>query len=506
MESISSVKDIFIIGGGINGTGIAADAAGRGLSVMLCEKGDLASGTSSYSTKLIHGGLRYLEFFEFNMVRKALREREILMKKAPHLIQPLEFVLPHESHLRPAWLIRLGLFLYDHLSARTLIPGPHTVNLTADERGKPLQEQFKKGFSYFDCFTDDARLVVENAIAAREHHAEILTHTEFLSAQRDKTNWKIHLKNTLTGGEYFQYAKALVNTAGPWVHEVNNRIIDNKTLFSIELVKGSHIIVPKLYEGNFAYILQNSDKRIVFAIPYQGQFTLIGTTDVSVDNVKQTAISEDEINYLCKIINNYFKKTITAENIIWAYSGVRCLQGQHSDNPSTTTRDYRFILDSNNETQALLTVIGGKLTTFRDLSENAVNKLQDFFPGMGAAWTANQPLPGGNFKNHNFESFYQQFKTDYPWLPEDLAHRYAKNYGTRASLFLNHTRSLSDLGKHIGAGLYQKEIEYLVQYEWAKTAEDILWRRTKLGLFLGNDDQILNQINNIINYIISALK
>lgn len=479
---MQNCKDLFIIGGGINGTGIAADAAGRGLSVMLCEKDDLASGTSSCSTKLIHGGLRYLEQYEFNLVKKALREREILMRKAPHLIQPLEFILPHEKHLRPAWLIRLGLFLYDHLAARKLIPGSRVINLTQDSRGNALQDIFAKGFSYYDCFTDDARLVIENALAAKDNGAEILTRTEFLSAKRENNFWKIHLKNTETGGEFYSYAKALINTAGPWIKEENSKITNNHTSLSIELVKGSHIVIPKLYEGNFAYILQNKDKRIIFAIPYQDEFTLIGTTDVVVNEPEHPDIDEKETDYLFKIINQYFKKQVSPNKIIWSYSGIRCLQKEDSGKPSEITRDYKLLLESENNALPLLTVIGGKLTTFRLLAEDVLDKLHSFFPSMGPAWTANSPLPGGDFKNHDFKAFYQQFKKDFPWLLRNLAKRYAKTYGTRAYILLENTHELSDLGEHFGAGLYQKEIDYLKQHEWAKTMDDILWRRTKLGL------------------------
>ncbi len=482
-----SIQDIVIIGGGINGAGIAADAAGRGLSVTLCERDDLASGTSSCSTKLIHGGLRYLENFEFSLVRKALREREILMQRAPHLIQPLEFVLPHEKHLRSAFLIRCGLFLYDHLTSRTLIPGSKSIDLSKDIRGEALQLKFYKGFSYYDCFTDDSRLVIANALSAKEHGATILTRTEFISAQRENSYWKILVKNTLTQGEYYLYAKALVNVAGPWVKHVNQSI-KTSTNISIELVKGSHLIIPKLYEGNFAYILQNKDKRIIFTIPYQNQFTLIGTTDILLKDINHSHISEEEINYLCNSVNHYFKKSINVNDIVWSYSGVRCLQSQPTENPSDVTRDYKFLLESENNTQPLLTVIGGKLTTFRTLAEDALTQLQPFFPSMKPAWTASAPLPGGDFKNHDFNLFYQQLKKEYAWLPEQLLYRYAKNYGTRVYLLLDKTHHLQDLGENLGADLYQKEVDYLKHEEWAQTREDILWRRTKLGLVMQNQN------------------
>ena len=475
-------SDIFIIGGGINGTAIAADAAGRGLSVTLCEKNDLASGTSSTSTKLIHGGLRYLEFYEFNLVRKALREREILLKRAPHLIAPLEFILPHEKHLRPAWLIRLGLFLYDHLATHPHLPNSRPVQLQNTDYGKALLPIFKKGFSYYDCFTDDARLVVLNALSARENNAAILTHTEFISAEREQNHWKIHIKNT-SGENVFYFAKALVNATGPWINHVQ------KNKFNIKLVKGSHIVVPKLYDGDFAYILQNSDQRITFVIPYQGGFSLIGTTDILFsDDLNHVTISEEEENYLCNIINQYFKKSIRKKDIIWSYAGVRCLQEDETVNPSKTTRDYKLLIETKNNLP-LLTVIGGKITTHRLLAENALLLLHPFFESMSKEKTENTPLPGGDIENNDFNLFYKKFKKTFSWLPEKIAYRYAKNYGTRAYLFLKGKNSIVDLGVDFSNGLYEKEIDYLIQNEWAKTSDDILWRRTKLGLFFSEEEK-----------------
>lgn len=475
--------DIFVIGGGINGTAIAADAAGRGLTVMLCEKGDLASATSSASTKLIHGGLRYLELYEFHLVRKALKEREILLHRAPNLITPLEFILPHEKHLRPAWLIRLGLFLYDHLAHYDSLPHSKVVNLTKDIRGKMLQSTFTKGFSYYDCFTDDSRLVILNALSAKNHGATISTHTEFMSAQRENNLWKIELKNLHSDEIYFCYAKAIVNTAGSWVKEVQKKITGSSSTFEVELVKGSHIIVPKMYEGDFAYILQNADHRIIFAIPYHNDFTLIGTTDiVYTGNPSDAKISDDEIHYLCSVINQHFKKAISPTDIIWSYSGLRCLQANESKNPSEITRDYKLILESENM-PPLLNVVGGKLTTHRTLAEDVLNKLHPFFPSMGSPWTANEPLPGADFNNQDCENFYRDFKSKYAWLPDNLSTRYAKNYGTHAYQLLYGCYNMEDLGVEFAADLYQIEIEYLIKNEWAETLEDILWRRTKLGLY-----------------------
>lgn len=473
--------DIFVIGGGINGTAITADAAGRGLSVILCEKGDLACGTSSASTKLIHGGLRYLELYEFNLVRKALHECDVLMNRAPNLISPLEFVLPYENHLRPAWLIRLGLFFYDHLAKRERLPSSKSVNFQKDSRGAALLSSFKKGFSYYDCFTDDSRLVVLNALSAKDHGAEILTHTQFISAQRENGLWKIEVKAN-TGEIIFYSAKTLINVAGPYVRDVQKNIIGSTLKFNVELVKGSHIVVPKLYAGDFAYILQNADNRIVFAIPYENDFTLIGTTDVAFQSdLNEIKITPDEINYLCNTINHYFKKHINPADIIWSYAGVRCLRGQEEENLSKITRDYQLLLEDGNEAP-LLTVIGGKLTTHRILAEDVLSKLQKYFPTMGKSWTADSPLPGSDFASHHYSEFYKKFSADYPWLPESITQRYAKNYGTRAYLLLENTHSMADLGEDFSTGLYQKEIEYLIKHEWAKTSEDILWRRTKLGL------------------------
>jgi len=471
--------DIFIIGGGINGIAIAADAAGRGLSVRLCEKNDLSAGTSSASSKLIHGGLRYLEYYEFGLVKKALQEREILLFRAPFLVKPLEFVLPHEKHLRPRWMIRVGLFLYDHLSKRKLLPKSTSISFKNDARGTELQPYLTNGFSYYDCFTDDSRLVMLNAISAKESGAVISTRTEFISAMRENNYWKITLKNILNNEIFFHYAKILLNVTGPWVKETQQKIINSNLTFDINLDKGSHIIVPKLYDGDFAYILQHSDKRIVFAIPYLEKYTLIGTTDIHYTNdLNHINITSDEEEYLCSIINRYFKKTITKKNIIWSYSGVRCLQAQKGHSDVTTTRDFQCLTENVNNLP-LITIIGGKLTTHRVLAETVVDSLKFYFPTMKSAWTSTVPLPGGDMQHHRFDEAY-------PWLPKNLLQRYINQYGTRIKILLENTFSLHDLGDVFSHGLYQKEIEYLIKYEWAMTADDILWRRTKLGLTFSN--------------------
>lgn len=473
--------DIFIIGGGINGVAIAADAAGRGLSVKLCEKSDLSAGTSSASSKLIHGGLRYLEHFEFGLVKKALHERDILLFRAPFLIKPLEFILPHDKHLRSTFIIRMGLFLYNYLCKRKSLPKSTSISFKNNTRGLELQPHITQGFSYYDCFTDDSRLVILNALSAKEHDATILTRTEFISAEREDDFWKIKLKNVLNNEIEFHYSKILINVTGPWVKKTHSKIKSNLT-FDTNLDKGSHIVVPKLYDGDFAYILQNTDRRIVFVIPYLEKYTLIGTTDIHfTDDLNQVSISDDEKDYLCSIINRYFKKKITKNDIIWSYSGVRCLQAQAGHSSITTTRDFQCFTEHINNL-ALITVIGGKLTTHRVLAESVCDQLKSYFPAMRPTWTSTVPLPGGDIPEQDFNKFYDEITKNYPWLPNNIVLRYIKNYGTRIKFLLENTSSLLDLGDDFSNGLYQKEIEYLVKYEWVISADDILWRRTKLGL------------------------
>ncbi len=486
-DSMENAVDLFIIGGGINGAAIAADAAGRGLSVTLCDKGDLGGATSSASSKLIHGGLRYLEQYEFTMVRKALREREILMKRAPHLIQPLQFILPYEKHLRAKWLIRIGLFLYDHLAKRTLLPRSRSLHL----KKHILQAQFNTGFSYYDCLTDDSRLVIANAKSASEQGATILNYTEFVGTTREMNYWKIELRDTFSKKISYCYAKVLVNAAGPWINEVQKKINPHKQ-FPIQLVQGSHIVTKKLYSENHAYILQNQDGRIIFTIPFQRQFTLIGTTDhtltTHLDNLQ---VGKDDIDYLCSLINFYFIKKISPQDIIWMFSGVRCLQDHPAENVSTLTREHKLDLTIEN-TLPILTIIGGKLTTHRILAEEAMQQLNSFFPKMKPAWTAHTFLPGGRLHQNNFIDFYQTLLRNKPWLPEDLAYRYAKSYGSDAYTLLKNIHSISDLGKSFGSDLFEHEVNYLITHEWAKTTEDILWRRTKLGLLISHSVQFFH--------------
>lgn len=476
--------DLAIIGGGINGTGIARDAAGRGLKVLLCEQNDLASGTSSHSTKLIHGGLRYLEHYEFRMVREGLRERERLLKIAPHLIRPLEFIMPHDKKMRPAWLIRLGLVLYDHLAKRVTLPAARSINLKHHLAGKPLLPNFKKGFSYFDCLTDDARLVIANAKSARDLGATILTYTECKNLQVNKDKlWQLSLHDKHQNNDFCVTARVVVNASGPWLNHTNTLAKQNQAASSIKLIKGSHIIVPKFYEGNHAYILQNFDKRVIFVIPYQQDFCLIGTTDIPCLSSTPVAasISTEEIEYLCAAINTHFRHKISSKDIIHTYSGIRALQEDESENPSAITRDYKLEL-LNTATAPFLNIVGGKITTFRCLAEQAVNLIASFFQLSVSSWTDKKSLSGGALPENSISTYFNQLQAQYSWLPADILMRYIKQYGSCCEKILVNCNSIADLGKHYGHGLYEKEINYLISDEWAITAEDILWRRTKLGL------------------------
>ncbi|BCA30413.1 glycerol-3-phosphate dehydrogenase [Metapseudomonas otitidis] len=477
---ISEVYDLAVIGGGINGVGIAADAAGRGLSVFLCERDDLAQHTSSASSKLIHGGLRYLEHYEFRLVREALAEREVLLAKAPHIVRPMRFVLPHRPHLRPAWMIRAGLFLYDHLGKREKLPGSRGLRFGV---GSPLQAGISRGFEYSDCWVDDARLVVLNAMSAREHGAHIHSRTRCVSARRSKGLWHIHLERA-DGTLLSIRSRALVNAAGPWVARLLKDDLKQKSPYGIRLIQGSHIVVPQLYEGEHAYILQNEDRRIVFAIPYLGRFTLIGTTDREYQgDPAKVAITEEETRYLLDVVNQHFKKQISADDILRTYSGVRPLCDDESDDPSAVTRDYTLALDAHPGEAPLLSVFGGKLTTYRKLAESALAQLAPFFPTMGGSWTATATLPGGESMDSQ-EALAEALCERYGWLPNSLARRWAGTYGSRVWKQLEGVANLTDLGEHLGGGLYTREVDYLCREEWAQDAEDILWRRTKQGLFM----------------------
>lgn len=483
------IYDIAVIGGGINGVGIAADAAGRGLSVFLCEKDDLASHTSSASSKLIHGGLRYLEHKEFRLVREALAEREVLLAKAPHIIRPMRFIMPHRPHLRPAWLIRTGLFFYDHLGKREKLLGSNNVYFKDDS---PLNSAITRGFEYSDCAVDDSRLVVLNAMHAREKGADVVTRTRCLSAQRVEGYWVVELENAQ--GSFKIKAKALVNAAGPWVAQFIKQDLELKSPYGIRLIQGSHIIVPKLYEGEKAFIMQNDDRRIVFAIPYLDQYTMIGTTDREYQgDPAQVKITQEEIDYLIEVSNAHFKKQLTQQDIIWTFAGVRPLCDDESDNPSAITRDYTLALSKGEKEQApLLSVFGGKLTTYRKLAESAMQQLKAFFPEMQGSWTATEALPGGE-NMHSVEQLIQEIRAQITDAPEALAKRWASTYGSRIWNILGEITSVDQLGKHFGQGLYAKEVDYLCRFEWVTSTQDVLWRRSKLGLsFMPSEELALD--------------
>ncbi len=477
---LAEVYDLAVVGGGINGAGIAADAAGRGLLTFLCEQHDLASHTSSASSKLVHGGLRYLEHGEFRLVREALAEREVLLAKAPHIVHPLRFVLPHQPHLRPAWMIRTGLFFYDHLGRREKLPASRGLRFGADS---PLQEHLRRGFEYADCSVDDARLVVLNAMAAREHGAHVHPRTRCVSARRSKGLWHLHLERD-DGSLYSIRARALVNAAGPWVAQFLRDDLRQRPPYGIRLIQGSHLVVPRLYEGEQAYILQNEDRRIVFVIPYLGRFTLIGTTDREyLGDPAKVQISDEETGYLLAVVNAHFKRQLHREDILWSFSGVRPLCDDESDEPSAVTRDYTLALQGAPGEAPLLSVFGGKLTTYRKLAEAALAELAPTFPRLGPAWTADAPLPGGENMSSP-KDLAVELLARHPWLPAGLARRWATSYGTRSWRLLDGVKGETDLGEHLGAGLYAREVDYLCREEWAENADDILWRRSKLGLFL----------------------
>ncbi len=480
-DSSEHVFDLAIIGGGVNGAGIARDAAGRGLKVLLCEQGDLAGATSSASSKLIHGGLRYLEHCEFRLVREALQEREVLLAAAPHIIRPLRFVLPHDAHLRPAWMIRAGLFLYDHLARRKSLPGSRGIDFTRDAAGKPLKPAYTRGFAYSDCWVDDARLVALLALDAKERGGEIRTRTKCVSARREGAAWTAMLKSPAGTAEV--KARALVNAAGPWVGQVLEKIVGRNDAPPPRLVKGSHIVVPRLYDGEHAYILQLADRRIVFVIPYEGRFSLIGTTDTPFDGEPgKVAISAEETRYLCDAVGAWFSTAPKPADAVWSYAGIRPLFDDMSDDPSKVTRDYVLALDAGAGMPALLNVYGGKITTFRRLAEHALEKLSPHLPAMKPVWTARATLPGGDLGGKSFGEFLADTKRRYAFLSPDQALRLARAYGGRIERVLGAARKADDLGRELAAGLSEREAEYLAQQEWALTAEDMLWRRTKLGL------------------------
>lgn len=480
--AVGPVPDLLIVGGGINGAGIARDAAGRGLSVMLAEQSDIASATSSESSKLIHGGLRYLEQYEFRLVREALQEREVLLRLAPHIIRPLLFVLPHDAAMRPAWMIRAGLWLYDHLGGRITLPGSKAVAFPHAEYSAGLQGRYRTGFVYSDCRVDDARLTLINALSAREKGAQVLTRTRFVSARRVEGGWEAILQPV--GGEPRTVrARALVNAAGPWVVDALDHIAGERIRDRVRLVKGSHIVVPRVHSQGHAYILQNPDKRVVFVIPYQERYSLIGTTDVPVASVEEAkSISPEETRYLLEAVNRFLAKPLSEADIVWSYAGVRPLYDDGSRDPSKVTRDYVLKVDGRHSEPPLLTVFGGKITTYRRLAEEAIAKLAPWFPGMKGEWTASEPLPGGDVGR--FNAFRDEMQARYRTLGRELVEGIVRRHGSRAPRILGEARSIADLGRHFGAGLTEREIDYLVTEEWAETGEDVLWRRTKCGLHM----------------------
>ena len=474
--------DLLIVGGGINGAGIARDAAGRGLSVLLVEQHDLAAHTSSASTKLVHGGLRYLEYYEFRLVREALKERERLLALAPHLIWPLEFVLPHSPEQRPAWVIRAGLFLYDHLAKRRRLPASRAVTFGPHPAAKTLKQAYRRGFTYADCWVEDSRLVVLNAMDAAERGAAIRTRTRLVSARPEGAFWRATLQAENGPAETIT-ARAVVNAAGPWVGEILAGRLGRTGGKTVRMVKGSHIIVRRLYEGEHAFILQNGDKRIVFVIPYEQDFTLIGTTDIPYENDPDAVrISVEEIEYLCASVSRYFRVAVTPADVVRTYSGVRPLYDDHAENASAVTRDYVLDAEGGADRPALLSVFGGKITTYRKLAEQALEKLLPLMGRpAGAGWTAHAPLPGGDM-HADFGAYLSALTGKYPLLPPRLLHRLARAYGTRAETILGGAKTLADLGEDLGGHLTTAEIDYLVTREWARTPEDILWRRSKLAL------------------------
>jgi len=487
-----STYDLAVIGGGINGAGIARDAAGRGLSVLLIEKNDLASATSSASTKLIHGGLRYLEHYAFRLVRESLMERERLWAIAPHIVWPLRFVLPQMPGMRPAWMLRLGLFLYDHLGGREKLPATKSLNFTRDAAGLPLREGIRSGFEYSDLWVEDARLVVLNARDAQARGATILTRTEVTEARRvqqgDEAVWAIHARDSRTGEAKEHRARLLVNAAGPWAGLVTSGVMGFNTPARIRMVQGSHIVVPKLFDHERAYIFQNADGRIIFAIPYETDFTLIGTTDRDYQgDPSSVAISEAETDYLCRAASEYFRQPITRESVVWTYSGVRPLYDDGASKAQEATRDYVLHLEAPQASAASLSVYGGKLTTYRKLAEHALEKLEPHLPerarGKGG-WTAREALPGGNFPVEDFGDLMAQHAAHYPFLPGRQLKRLTRAYGTDVPEILGESRSASDLGRAFGGGLTSREIAWLTSREWVMTADDILWRRSKLGLHM----------------------
>ena len=486
------VVDLLVIGGGINGSGIAADAAGRGLSVCLCEKGDLAGATSSWSTKLIHGGLRYLENYDFLLVRKALKEREVLIAAAPHIIKPMAFQIPQLVNSRSGLMIQAGLFLYDHLARRRRFKASRKVKYGADS---PLNPSIKKGFEYWDAQVDDSRLVILNAMQARDRGAEILTRCECRAIEAEAEGWKVTLYDHLSKTELTRYCKVLVNASGPWVASLLSDLTRAPAPHEIRLVKGSHIVVPRMHAGDEAFMLQHNDGRIVFVIPYLQDYSLVGTTEEDYrGDPGKASISQAEADYLVSIVNLYFQRKLRRSDIVYSYSGVRPLIDEKGKNASKVSRDYE--IERLEEPHPILSIYGGKVTTYRVLAEHVMEELRDYFPGLGNPWTRTATLPGGDFES--IENLKARLAASYPWLGEKVVARWVSTYGGKSFEIISEGRDLKDMGLDFGHGLYQREVDYLIEYEWARTAEDILWRRTKLG-YLFSEQQAISLGNYLEN-------
>jgi glycerol-3-phosphate dehydrogenase len=478
--------DLAVIGGGINGAGVAADAAGRGLSVCLIEKDDLASGTSQASSKLIHGGLRYLEHYEFRLVREALAEREVMLARAPHIVWPLRFILPEAPGTHSRIAIRAGLFLYDHLTRRRRIPASRAVDLWNDPAGSALRRELQRGFSYWDCWVDDARLVVLNARLAANRGAEIRTRTRVTALDSGTDAWSITLD--AAGQRQVCRARVVINAAGPWVDAVSalTRVNARDHVARIRLVKGSHIVVPRIAATEDAFLFQNADGRVVFVLPFENDFTLIGTTDVPITGSPSDATcSREEENYLIEAANRFLAKPLAQTDIVWKFAGVRPLQADENEsNPSALSRDYDFHLSGSHFGDAMLTIVGGKITTYRRLAEAAMVRLGFLFPGLPPAWTSNQPLPGGDIPNSDFGLYLEGLTRLYAWLPEQVLTGLVRRHGTQAREIVGDARRWEDMGAIFGGGLTEREVRYLAHHEWAQTPDDVLWRRTKAGLHL----------------------
>ena len=500
------IADLFIIGGGINGCGIARDAAGRGLSVTLAEMNDLASATSSASTKLFHGGLRYLEYFEFRLVREALVERETLLRAMPHISWPMRFVLPYHPSMRfenetptskllntvmpwmkgrrPAWLIRLGLFLYDHLGGRKILPGTRTLDLRRRPEGAPLKQKFARAYEYSDCWVEDSRLVALNARDAARRGARILTRTKVLSAARVDDLWEVVTEDRDTGRQATHRAKMLVNAGGPWVGDIIHGTLRINSSEGVRLVRGSHVVTRKLYDHDKCYFFQGTDGRIIFAIPYETDFTLIGTTDAEHEGAtRKPECSPEERDYLLAFASQYFERPVTVEDVVWTYSGVRPLYDDGAKSATAATRDYVLKVDKAGGAP-LLNVFGGKITTYRRLAESALEQIAPFFPGTKGPWTAGVPLPGGDFPVKGVGRLIAELKAAHPFLTDFWARRLVRAYGTEAATLLDGAASDADLGEDFGATLTAREVDWLMRHEYARTAEDVVWRRSKLGLRL----------------------